>query len=178
MTLIGMPSGGPIIAPLNRHYVGPTLCTIKSKRWPRSRRATACRLRMKSFRSRFAANWSDSVLDRAVAHNNHAALIDDDWLAESEFADRSRDNIDGFIIQAGIVFVRTQLRQLPLFGLHWATFPGDKEAERVGVFVIERSSNRAGTQVPEGLTQTRKKPLALDHSVSDCSSYLRGLARL
>ena len=68
-------------------------------------------------------------------------VFDDNRWAESEFTNRSRDNIDGLIIQTGIVFVRTQLRELPLFDLHWTTFPGDKEAERVGRWLGRESFN-------------------------------------
>jgi len=70
-----------------------------------------------------------------------AIFIDDDRLAKSEFTNRRRDNIDGLIIQARLVFVRTQLRELPLFDLHWTTFPEDKEAERVGRWLGRESFN-------------------------------------
>ena len=67
-----------------------------------------------------------SRLVPSVADDDHAVFIDDDGLAESKLTDRSCDDIDSLIIQTWIVFIRMQLRELPLFDLHGTTFPEDK----------------------------------------------------
>jgi hypothetical protein len=58
-----------------------------------------------------------------VTNNDHTIFIDDDGLAESKLADGRGDDVNRVIIQPGIVFIRTQLRELPLFDLHGTTFP-------------------------------------------------------
>lgn len=78
----------------------------------------------------FRSVWLSGLVS-SVAHNDHAIFIDDDWLAKPELANGLYD-VNSIVIQAGIVFVRTQLRELPLFDLHGTTFPADKEAERFG----------------------------------------------